>query len=142
MKKFIVFILLICVLLYFTNPSKTEYTRWQSKQLQENKEGFIPEKLVSWMDQDVIDYRTTEVDYKLFSFYETKFSELGLEPIKAIGLFTIFLSIPSSMNIYRLGEVLFSIGSFVAIILILFIVLRIVRFIFKIGNKKEGEMEL
>ncbi|KAA0546230.1 hypothetical protein FZW96_16085 [Bacillus sp. BGMRC 2118] len=141
MKKLMFFILLVSVLLYFTNPSETDYTKWQSEELQENKKGTFPDKLVSWIDEDVIEYRTTEVDYKLFSFYETKFTELGLKPIKAMGILSFFFIVPSSMDIYRLSEVLFSIGSFVAVIFFLFIVLRIVRFIFRKKNNKAEEVD-
>lgn len=139
MKKFIVLFILFCVVLAFTNPSRSEYAKWQSTRLKDNRDQIISEKLVNWIDVKVIDNRTSVVDYKLFTLFETKFTELGKEPIKAVGIVTVFIPIPRHIDIYGPSEVISDVMAFVVLILSMFLALRLVRFFVARNKKKQSE---
>lgn len=142
MKKFLFILIVIAIVLIVTNPNKSDYSKWQTETIKDNTNQIIPDKVIDWINEDVIDYRTKVVDYKLFSFYETTFTEVGLEPMKAIGIVSIFIPLPSQFNVYSLGNGITSILSFVGLILALFIALRIVRFIVKMTTKKNDELDI
>jgi hypothetical protein len=98
MKKIIFVALVLCAVLFSTNPSKIEYNYWLQNMYSENSDNFIEEGLIELIGDKVIDKTTKHTNYHLFTVFETDLSDVGIEPFKAIGILNTFFPMPEETD--------------------------------------------
>lgn len=95
MKKMLstVVIVMVSMILLFTNPQTNQYRSWCKDKVLEQDSGYIEKLVINKLSDIIVNQFTTTKNYFFFTIYDTK---IGKEEVKTVGLLNNFIPLKNT----------------------------------------------
>jgi len=93
MKKLIIFIIILGIAAFLTNPTKTDYQEWEKNELAKQASSGLEKTVTNIFSENFLNGLTVRQDYYVCSIFTTQFLDTK---IRTLGVFKKFFILNSN----------------------------------------------